>query len=77
MATRTVTMRVFGMTCDDCVAHVSKGLTEGGARRVSVSLKEGMASAVIDDSVVTPDDLVKLPLFGKESQYKAKIRKVE
>ncbi len=77
MATKKVTIKVFGMTCDDCVRHVSKGLTEGGAYKVSVSLKNGLASAVIDDSKVTLEDLEKLPVFGKDSHYKAQIRKVE
>ncbi|MEM0156226.1 MAG: copper-binding protein [Thermoplasmataceae archaeon] len=77
MATRKVTMKVFGMTCDDCVDHVGKGLTDGGANDVLVSLKDGMASAVIDDTNVSPEDLEKLPIFGKDSQYKVQVRKVE
>ncbi|OWP56744.1 MAG: hypothetical protein B2I17_03905 [Thermoplasmatales archaeon B_DKE] len=77
MATRKVTMKVFGMTCDDCVIHVSRGLKEGGADQVLVSLENGIASAVVDDSKVSPEDLVKLPVFGKDSQYKAQLRKVD
>ena len=33
MAERKVTMRVFGMTCDDCVRTVSDGLKKEGAGR--------------------------------------------
>ncbi len=77
MASKKVTMKVYGMTCDDCVRHVTNGLTEGGADKVSVSLKDGIATAVVDDSKVLPDDLVKLPVFSKDSQYKAQIRRIE
>ncbi|EQD26754.1 mercuric resistance operon regulatory protein merP related protein [mine drainage metagenome] len=77
MATKKLTMKVYGMTCDDCVRHVTKDLMEGGADKVYVSLKDGMASAVIDDSKVLPEELVKLPVFGKDSQYKAQLRRIE
>ena len=77
MAKKNVTMKVFGMTCDDCVRHVTKGLTEGGAEKVLVSLKEGRASFVIDDDRVSPESFQKLPVFDKNSQYKAQITSVE
>ena len=77
MAERKVTMRVYGMTCDDCVRTVSNGLSDAGARDVSVSLKDGIAMLRIDDAKVSPDSLVKIPVFGEKSHYKAQIRKVE
>jgi len=77
MASKKVTMRVFGMTCDDCVRTVSKGLEEAGATEISVSLKDGAASVVVDDSIIKPDELSKLPVFGEKSHYKAQVRKVE
>lgn len=77
MTSKKVTMRVFGMTCDDCVRTVSKGLEEVGATEISVSLKDGAASAVVDDSVINPHELSKLPVFGEKSHYKAQVRKVE
>ena len=77
MAERKVTMRVYGMTCDDCVRTVSKGLSDAGARDVSVSLKDGIAMLRIEDTKVSPDSLVKIPVFGEKSHYKAQIRKVE
>jgi copper chaperone CopZ len=77
MATKKVTMKIFGMTCDDCVRTVSDGLKDIGAVKISVSLKDGMASAVVDDNKISPEDLVKIPVFGEKSHYKAQIRKVE
>lgn len=77
MASKKVTMKVFGMTCDDCVRHVTKGLTDGGAHDVNVSLENGIVSAIVEDADISPEDLTKLPVFGKKSQYKAQIRKTE
>ena len=77
MASKKVTMRVFGMTCDDCVRTVSEGLKEVGATEISVSLKSGTASAVVDDSKISPENLSKIPVFGEKSHYKAQVRKVE
>jgi Copper chaperone len=77
MASKKVTMKVFGMTCNDCVRYVTKGLTDGGAHDVNVSLESGIASAIVEDTEISPEDLTKLSVFGKNSQYKAQIRKLE
>ena len=77
MAQKKVTMKVFGMTCDDCVFTVSSGLKSAGATDVFVSLENGTASALVDDSVLSPQDLLKIPVFGEKSHYKAQVRKVE
>jgi len=77
MASKKVTMRVFGMTCDDCVRTVSEGLKEAGASEISVSLKAGSATVVVDDSRIKPEELSKIPVFGEKSHYKAQVRKVE
>ena len=77
MAEKKVTLRVYGMTCDDCVRTVSKGLNDAGAMDVSVSLKDGIAMLKIDDAKISPDSLAKIPVFGEKSHYKAQIRKVE
>jgi copper chaperone CopZ len=77
VASKKVTIRVFGMTCDDCVRTVSEGLKEGGASEIFVSLKNGTASAVVDDSMIRPDDLSRLPVFSEKSHYRAQVRKVE
>ena len=77
MAERKVTMRVFGMTCDDCVRTVSDGLKKEGADVLSVSLEDGMAIVKIDDAKISEEKLVKASVFGEESHYKAQLRKVE
>lgn len=51
----TKTMRVQGMTCDNCVRHVTKALQSvKGVSTVSVDLKSGMATVQLDPSVATP-----------------------
>ena len=42
---KTVTFDVKGMTCDNCVQHVTKAVREvPGGREVAVSLAEGKAT---------------------------------
>ncbi len=77
MAQKKVTMRIYGMTCENCVATVSGSLKKAGVSDVQVSLGNGTATVVMDDSMIKPGDLVKAPVFGKTSNYKAQIRKVE
>ncbi len=77
MAERKVTMRIYGMTCDDCVASVAGGLKEAGATGISVSLEDGMAVLTIDDSRVSPESLAHIPVFTGNSRYRSQIRRVD
>ncbi len=74
---KKVTLRIFGMTCNDCVKTVSEGLKNAGGEEVSLSLDDGMAILKIDDVKISPEDIAKIPVFGEKSRYKAQIRKVE
>lgn len=77
MSEKKVTMKVFGMTCDDCVRTVSDGLTAAGAQVLSVSLEDGITVVKIDDEKISPESVVKAPVFGEKSHYKAQLRRVE
>ncbi|MCL4437937.1 MAG: heavy-metal-associated domain-containing protein [Candidatus Thermoplasmatota archaeon] len=77
MAERKVRMKIFGMTCDDCVRTVSEGLRSSGASDISIDLKSGMASFIIDDSRTDPDKLQSIPVFSGESHYKGQVRNVD
>ncbi len=73
--TKTIELRIYGMTCDDCVAHVSKGLNEAdGVTDVFVSLKDGIA-IVKADNEIKPEDLTNLNVF--KGKYKAQTRSVK
>ncbi|MGE9810831.1 cation transporter, partial [Ferroplasma acidiphilum] len=49
--TETIELRVYGMTWDDCVEHVSSGLKNAnGVNDTSVSLQDGMAVVSATDT---------------------------
>ena len=73
--TKTIELRIYGMTCDDCVAHVREGLKEAdGVTDVFVSLKDGIA-IVKADNEIKPEDLTNLNVF--KGKYKAQTRSVK
>jgi copper chaperone CopZ len=75
---RTIKLRVFGMTCDSCVNKVSDGLKEKeGVIDVKVSLDTGIATVVIDQDRVKPEELEILPIFTGKSHYRAQVRENE
>ena len=72
---KTIELRVYGMTCNDCVDHVTNGLKNAkGVTEVSVSLKDGIA-LVKAGHETTPENLLKLDVF--KSQYRAQLRSVK
>jgi copper chaperone CopZ len=74
---KRVMLRVFGMTCNDCAVTVKKGLLSAeGVKNAQVSLKDGIAEVLLDDAIVNPEDLVKLPIFSGKSKYRAQLREV-
>jgi copper chaperone CopZ len=74
---KKATIRVFGMTCNDCAVTVKKGLLSAeGIKDVRVYLKDGIAEVLLDDAIVNPEELVKLPVFSGKSRYRAQLREV-
>jgi len=74
---KKVIIRVFGMTCNDCAVTVKKGLLSAeGVKDARVSLKDGIAEVLLDDAIVNPEELVKLPVFSAKSKYRAQLREV-
>lgn len=72
---KTVELKVYGMTCDDCERHVSGGLKQAeGVTDVSVSLKDGMAVVKAMDTL-EPESLLKLEVF--KGQYRAQLKSVK
>ncbi len=73
MTEKIVKMRVFGMTCDDCVRAVTNGIKskEGGVIDVRVSLSDGSAVVRIDtDKVDPPHELEVLPPVFTKTRYR-------
>lgn len=72
MEKKSVKLRIYGMTCDDCVSTVAKGLKQQeGVLDVNVSLKDGTGQVVIDAEKTGPEALLKNRVFTKPSHYKA------
>lgn len=60
MATDTLTLKVFGMTCDGCVQSVHHALTDmAGVQNVEVNLPLEQAVIEYDDTQVDKIDLIK------------------
>ncbi|MGC9076786.1 MAG: heavy-metal-associated domain-containing protein [Conexivisphaera sp.] len=73
---KSVKLRVFGMTCDGCAATVKAGLeSKEGVLEARVSLGEGAAEVLIDDSKLAPEELELLPVF-RSGHYRAQVRAV-
>ena len=76
MTSKNVELRVFGMTCDDCARTVAQGLrSRKGVEEAVVDVRTGTAEVTIEDSAVTPEDLLKVPIFGERSHYKALVKR--
>ncbi len=74
---KKATLRVFGMTCNDCALTVKKGLLNAeGVKDVKVYLDDGIAEVLLDDALVNPEELARLPVFSGKSKYRAQLRGV-
>ena len=72
MEKKSVKLRIYGMTCDDCVSTGTKSLKQQeGVIDVNVSLKDGKGQVVIDAEKTAPEALLKNRVFTKPSHYKA------
>lgn len=72
MPEKRVKLRIYGMTCDDCVRTVSSGLKkQDGVLDIRISLKDGIGEVVVDPEKVKAEELLKNKVFTKPSHYKA------
>lgn len=77
MAEKRVKLRIYGMTCDDCVRTVSNGLkSQEGVLDVKVYLEEKSGEVVIDPSKVKPEDLLRNKVFTKPYHYRATLEEL-
>ena len=72
MEQKEVKLRIYGMTCDDCVVNVTRALKEQpGVIDVKVSLKDGAGVVSVNPDEVKPQELLRNRVFVKPSHYKA------
>jgi copper chaperone len=72
MNERNVKLRIYGMSCDDCVRTISKALKDQpGVMDVSISLKDGIGEVKIDSGELKQDEILRNQVFSRNSHYKA------
>lgn len=72
MEKEKVKLRIYGMTCDDCVSTVTAGLKkQKGVIDVKVSLKDGTGEVNINNEEIKPEELLRNEVFTRPSHYKA------
>lgn len=72
MPEERVKLRIYGMTCDDCINTVSNGLkNQDGVIDVKISLEHGTGEVEVDSEKVKPEELLKNRVFGELSHYRA------
>lgn len=59
MPKQQVILKVQGMTCDDCVVHVTEALKKvPGVEEAKVSLEESKAEVIYHPETASPDKMV-------------------
>ena len=72
MGSEKVKLKIYGMSCDDCVATITKGLkSQEGVLNVQVSLKDGIGLVEVDSEKIKPEALLRNKVFTRPSHYKA------
>ncbi|MCL6089628.1 MAG: heavy-metal-associated domain-containing protein [Candidatus Thermoplasmatota archaeon] len=72
MEEKKVKLRIYGMTCDDCVRTISSSLKkQPGVLDVKISLQEGTGEVKIEPAGLSPEGILKNQVFSKGSHYKA------
>ncbi len=72
METKKVKIRIYGMTCEDCVATIKNGLlNQNGVVDVFISLKDQVGEVSIDEKGIQPEEILKNPVFQRPSHYRA------
>ncbi len=72
MSEEKVKLRIYGMTCEDCAATISRGLKDqDGVLDVKIFLNDGTGLVDVDLVKVKPEELLKNIVFSKPSHYRA------
>ena len=72
MEEKKVKLRIYGMTCDDCVRTISSSLKkQPGVFDVKISLQERSGEVKIEPAGLSPEGILKNQVFSKGSHYKA------
>jgi copper chaperone CopZ len=64
MNTRETKLKVAGMSCGSCVAHVREALAIAGVTQVDVRLRDGIVAVTHDERVARNDLVTRLQAAG-------------
>ncbi|MEM0127779.1 MAG: heavy-metal-associated domain-containing protein [Thermoplasmatales archaeon] len=72
MKEKRVKLRIYGITCDDCVATITNSLkNHKGIIDVKISLINKTGDVLINEKEVKPEELLRCEVFTGLSPYKA------
>jgi len=72
---RKIKLKIFGMTCDDCVRKITNSLKmDPGVLDVNISLENAMGEVTIDDTKTDENNILNNTIF-RSGHYRAKILK--
>ncbi len=72
---RKIKIKIFGMTCDDCVIKIKNSLKmDPGVLDVNISLENAMGEVTIDDTKTDEKNILNNVIF-RSGHYRAKILK--
>ncbi|MEM1995788.1 MAG: heavy-metal-associated domain-containing protein [Thermoplasmatales archaeon] len=72
MKEKRVKLRIYGMTCDDCVATITESLKNNkGVIDVKISLIDKTGDVLIDEKTLKPEELLRCEVFTGLSPYRA------
>ncbi len=74
MIKKVVNLRIYGMTCEDCAATITKALNgEEGVKVIDISFENERGKIVVDTDKIAFNQVLRLPVFSDKSHYRASV----
>lgn len=72
MASKKVTLKIYGMTCEDCARTITRELSAyNGLKEIEISFADSAGKLKVDTDIMDIKALQKLPIFSGRSRYRA------
>jgi len=72
MNKKSVKLRIYGMTCDDCAVTIGRELKkQEGILKADISFSERTGYVEIDEEKLNPEQILKNRVFSKTYPYRA------
>ncbi|MGC8497338.1 MAG: heavy-metal-associated domain-containing protein [Thermoplasmata archaeon] len=74
MVKKEIILKIYGMTCEDCAATITRSLNEKeGVRVIEISFEKEYGKIVVDTDKIEPEQILRLPVFSGKSHYRASV----